>query len=67
MEYMCFKCPDTLILSRVDEAILYTMDELDQALDKEDVKMVSIKVAGIEKLIVCLFVCLFVCLLVYTF
>ena len=34
---------------RVDEAILYTMDELDQALDKEDVKMVSINVAGIEK------------------
>ena len=25
------------------------MDELDQALDKEDVKMVSINVAGIEK------------------
>ena len=47
----------------MDEAILYTMDELDQALDKEDVKMVSIKVAGIGKL----FVCLFVCLLVYTF
>ena len=37
------------IFSRVDEAILYTMDELDQALDKEDVKMVSINVAGIEK------------------
>ena len=34
---------------RVDEAILYTMDELDQALDKEDVKMVSINVEGIEK------------------
>ena len=28
---------------------MYTMDELDQALDKEDVKMVSINVAGIEK------------------
>merc|ERR550517_13372 len=35
--------------NRVDEAVLYTMDELDQALDKEDVKMVSINVAGIEK------------------
>ena len=33
----------------MDEAILYTMDELDQALDKEDVKMVSINVEGIEK------------------
>ena len=37
------------LLFRVDEAILYTMDELDQALDKEDVKMVSINVEGIEK------------------
>ena len=43
------KNPSESILSRVDEAILYTMDELDQALDKEDVKMVSINVAGIEK------------------
>ena len=37
------------LLFRVDEAFLYTMDELDQALDKEDVKMVSINVEGIEK------------------
>ena len=43
------KCNLTTIHSRVDEAVLYTMDELDQALDKEDVKMVSINVAGIEK------------------
>ena len=43
------ECNLTTIHSRVDEAVLYTMDELDQALDKEDVKMVSINVAGIEK------------------
>ena len=47
--YFSWKQASSTILSRVDEAILYTMDELDQALDKEDVKMVSINVAGIEK------------------
>ena len=49
---MCFEWPvnaDVTAPPRVDEAVLYTMDELDQALDKEDVKMVSINVAGIEK------------------
>ena len=45
-----FKSQDGIFFFfRLDEAILYTMDELDQALDKEDVKMVSINVEGIEK------------------
>ena len=36
-------------MARLDEAILYTMDELDKALDKEDIKMVSVNNEGIEK------------------
>jgi hypothetical protein len=33
----------------MDEAVLYTMDDLDHALDREDIKMVSINIKGIEK------------------
>jgi len=35
--------------NRLDEAILYTMSELDAALDEKDIKMVSIAERGIEK------------------
>ena len=38
-----------ITVARLDEAILYTMDELDKALDKEDIKMVSVNNEGIEK------------------
>ena len=37
------------VCPRLDEAVLYTMDDLDKALDKEDIKMVSINEKGIEK------------------
>ena len=39
----------THTVARLDEAILYTMDELDKALDKEDIKMVSVNNEGVEK------------------
>jgi hypothetical protein len=35
--------------NRLDEAILYTMDDLDKLLDEKDIKMVSINEKGIEK------------------
>merc|ERR1719402_1601852 len=35
--------------NRLDEAVLFTMDALDKALDEKDVKMVSISEKGIEK------------------
>jgi len=35
--------------NRMDEAILYTMNDLDKLLDEKDVKMVSISEKGIEK------------------
>lgn len=35
--------------NRLDEAVLYTMEELDKVLDAKDIKMVSITQKGIEK------------------